>query len=532
MNDRSLIQSRRTHLWISSLQFTILGYNGVMDDSTNVLAWPTSPGHVTVRPLSSKSPCKVWLIRRESDQLYLTLKLSLTMENITSLRQEQVTQSRKYVVDFYGTLSTQLGEGLVMEYCPGGSVADLVASRSAFGLGECVTALAPIAQTLSVMHAQGQRHGDLSPANILLTAKGMPKIIDFQESASARQALTGSGTPGFMAPEMQAGVRESQVGEQDVFSLGACLWFLLSGRIPEEELMRPPASVMFPGIPSIIHELLIDSLNPDPQARPTADQFARTLFASCPAEPISWEGHVAPEATHLMETIHPSAEQNAAHKRFKRQADTASRQRSPSRDDSWHSHRLRRTPGAVKLAGAAALGSLVIIGSLVGVNHFRAAVATETTAATAVPSAEQSCRIEDGAHVPACALNRDTVISAFLALSRERDEAMGQLAGEKLKGLYTSGAEQLQRDLETIDQLRKMGLEFAGLRTRLTDVTVSARGQGDSVILAATSTQEEYRYVDARGATVHAVQAAQPQRIEVELVLEDERWKIGKVLRR
>ncbi|MGH3654289.1 serine/threonine protein kinase [Glutamicibacter sp.] len=464
--------------------------------------------------------------------MYLTLKLSLTMENIASLRQEQVTQSRKYVVDFYGTLPTQLGEGLIMEYCPGGSLADLVASRSAFGLGECVTALAPIAQTLSVMHAQGQHHGDLSPANILLTAKGMPKIIDFQEAGSARQVLTGSGTPGFMAPETQAGARESQAGEQDVFSLGACLWFLLSGRVPEEELMRPPASVMFPGIPAIIHELLIDSLNPVPQARPTADQFARTLFASCPAEPIRWEGHVAPEATHLMETIHPSTDQDAGHSRFKRKTETTSRQRSAGQDGSWHSRRLRRTPGAVKLAGAAVLGFLVILGSLVGVNHFRAAVATETTATTEVPSAEQSCRIRDGGQVPACALNRDTVISAFLALSRERDEAMGQLAGDRLKGLYVAEAEQLQRDLESIDQLRKMDLGFEGLRTKLTDVTVSARGQGNSVILAATSAQEEYRYVDAHGATVHTVQAAEPQRIEVELVLAEERWKIGKVLRR
>lgn len=503
-----------------------------MDESTNVLAWPTSPGHVTVKPLSAKSPCKVWLIRRESDQMYLTLKLSLTMENITSLRQEEVRQSRKYVVDFYGTLPTQFGEGLIMEYCPGGSLADLVASRSAFALGECVTALAPIAQTLSVMHSQGQRHGDLSPANILLTAKGMPKIIDFQETASSSQALTGSGTPGFVAPEMQAGLLEGQTGEQDVYSLGACLWFLLSGRVPEDELMRPPASVMFPSVPSIIHELLIDSMNPVPQARPTADQFARALFASCPAEPIHWEGHVAPEATHLMETIHPTQESGAAHRRSKRARDAAGRQRNSGNDESWHCHRLRRTPGAVKLVGAAVLGIMVVLGSMVGVNHFRAAVANETTAPATAPPAGQDCRIKDAAQVPACALNRETVVSAFLALSGERDEAMGQLAGERLKELYTPGAEQLERDLETIDQLRDMGLGLEGLRTRLKDVTVSARGQGDTVILAATSTQEEYRYVDAEGATMHTVQAAEPQSIEVEMVLDESGWKIGKVLRR
>src|SRR5690606_23900247 len=143
-----------------------------------------------------------------------------------------------------------------------------------------------------------------------------------------------------------------------------------------------------------------------------------------------------------------------------------------------------------------------------------------------------SCRIEDGAQMPACALNRDTVISAFLALTGERDDAMGKLAGEKLKGLYAEGAEQLQRDLETIAQLQKMGLGIDRLRTKLEDVSITARGQGDSVILSATSTQSEYRYVDAHGETIHTVQAAPPQRIEVELVLVQEQWKIGKVLRR
>jgi len=100
----------------------------------------------------------------------MVLKISSEAERICSLRQKQVESARKYVVDFYGTLTTQLGGGILMEYCPGGSLAQLLAERRPFSLGECVTALAPIAQTLSALHASGQVHGDVSVSNVLLTA--------------------------------------------------------------------------------------------------------------------------------------------------------------------------------------------------------------------------------------------------------------------------------------------------------------------------------------------------------------------------
>jgi len=460
----------------------------------------------------------------------MVLKLSLTMEDVSSLRQNSVTRTRKYVVDFYGTLSTQLGDGLIMEYCPGGSIGDLVNSRGVFSLGECITALAPVAQTLSMMHAEGIRHGDISPANVLLTASGMPKIIDFQESASDAQSLSGAGTPGFMAPEIVPGGRELLVGEQDVYSLGACLWFLLAGKPPDAQNIRPPVQVKFPSIPQIIQELLIDCLNPDPHERPSAEQFARTLFSSAQAEPIRWEGHVSPEATHLMETIHPDipTHHRAGGRRGRKQASlTPQDQGQP---ENWAVHPLRRTPGAMKIVGAGVLGIAVLVGSLVGVNHLRAATASDAGSAPSAP-VESSCRINDVAQVPACALNQDTIVSAFLSLTQRRDQAMSKLAAGDLKAIYAPGSEQLQRDLETIKTLREMDLSFKGLATQLRNVSVVARGQGDAVILAADSTQGEYHYVDRKGKQIHTVKAAQTQRIEIELVLSEHGWKIGKVLR-
>lgn len=512
------------------MHFSILNYNGAMDDSTNVLAWPTSPGHVTVRPLSSKSPCNVWLIRRESDQIYMVLKLSLTMEDVSSLRQNPITQSRKYVVDFYGTLTTQLGDGLIMEYCPGGSIGDLVVSRGIFSLGECITALAPVAQTLSMMHAEGMRHGDLSPANILLTASGMPKIIDFQETACGNQLISGAGTPGFMAPENAPEGREQSVGEQDVYSLGACLWYLLAGKPPDEEINRPPVRVQFPGLPPIVHELLIDCLSSEPLERPSAEQFARTLFASASPEPIRWEGHVSAEATHLMETIHPGSMAPKARRLRGNRKPPESLSQERKAVASWVAHPLRRTPGAKKLVGACLLGIAVVAGSVVGVNHLRVATASDTGSEPSV-AVESSCRINDAARVPACALNQDTIVSAFLSLSQRRDEAMNKMSASGLKTIYVAGSEQLKRDQETIASLREANLRFDGLATQLENVSILARGQKNTVILSADSRQPEYHYVDGKGKQIHSVKSTSTERIEIELVLSEHGWKIGKILR-
>lgn len=503
-----------------------------MNESTNVLAWPISPGYVTVRPLSTKSPCKVWLLRRERDQSYMVLKLSLTMENVTSLRQNSITQAGKYVVDFYGTISTQLGDGLIMEYCPGGSVGELVRNRGVFSLGECITALAPVAQTVSVMHSAGQRHGDLSPANILMTASGMPKIIDFQESAAEAEQVLGAGTPGFIAPESRLGIVETQVGEQDVYSLGACLWFLLAGAPPDPELSRLPASVKFPHVPNIVHELLIDSLSGEPGNRPTAEQFARTLFSSGTAEPIRWEGYVSEEATHLMETIHPSTDGKARRNLLHRDLNQVSIKPRAKHEQSVNLHKLRRTPGALKVAAAMMLGATVLIGSLIGVNHLRAATASDPQGDIVAPAAEPSCRIDDAGEEPACSLQQDTVTSAFLSLTKQRDEAMSTMNSNALKAIYAPGSAQLKRDLETLKTLRETKLKFEGLETQLRDVSILARGQGNTVLLAATSTQPDYQYQDRKGNSVHTVKSSGAQRIEIELVLVEDQWRIGKVLRR
>ena len=95
-----------------------------------------------------------------------------------------------------------------------------------------------IAAAVQYAHARNIVHRDLKPANILIDSDGQPKITEFglARNLESDSALTASGqvmgTPGYMPPEQAAG-RLHEVGPlADVYSLGAILYFMLTGRPP------------------------------------------------------------------------------------------------------------------------------------------------------------------------------------------------------------------------------------------------------------------------------------------------------------
>jgi len=189
---------------------------------------------------------------------------------------------------------------IVMEYVPGRSLAQCgkLAPERIVQLGEQACA------GLQHAHDAGLVHRDVKPANLLLRDDGVLKIADFgiaraAESTRHTQAGTLLGTAAYLAPEQIAG--EDATPASDVYSLGAVLYELLTGRAPYEfsslgELaakqadgMIVPASDLEPSTPREVEAAVMHALARDPRFRPeSAAELAHELARSGdpPTQPL------------------------------------------------------------------------------------------------------------------------------------------------------------------------------------------------------------------------------------------------------
>src|SRR5215472_4365940 len=124
---------------------------------------------------------------------------------------------------------------LIMEYVEGTPI-DVYASR--IPVRDGLILFLRVCDAVSHAHRHLVIHRDLKPSNILVDVSGLPKLLDFgiarllEETGDPTQTMERMLTPAYASPEQIRGA--IQTTATDIYSLGAILYKLLTGRSPHE----------------------------------------------------------------------------------------------------------------------------------------------------------------------------------------------------------------------------------------------------------------------------------------------------------
>ena len=176
---------------------------------------------------------------------------------------------------------------LVLEYIEGKPL------HGPFAPEEAVSLAVQIAAALEAAHAKGILHRDLKPGNVLLTPNG-PKLLDFglaklkaHGDSEATQTIEGTvvGTAAYMSPEQAQGQPLDE--RSDIFSLGAVLYEMLSGRraFPGERVLTTLGAVIHKDpeplqAPLDINRIVSKCLRKSPSERYQTVQEVRSALAT------------------------------------------------------------------------------------------------------------------------------------------------------------------------------------------------------------------------------------------------------------
>lgn len=141
--------------------------------------------------------------------------------------------SSEYLVNFYYSIIGHRNLYIIMEYLPGGDLFSLLQMVGALDEESARIYTKQVVMALSYLHKNGVIHRDLKPDNILITANGTLKLIDFGLSfmgVNNRSEQTIVGTPDYVAPEIV--MKQPHTFTSDYWSLGSLVYELLSGVPP------------------------------------------------------------------------------------------------------------------------------------------------------------------------------------------------------------------------------------------------------------------------------------------------------------
>jgi len=190
--------------------------------------------------------------------------------------------SNEHIPRVFDRFSEENHHYLVMEYIDGVTLEDEL-KRAGGRLPEprMIDIALQVLDTLEYLHglAPPVIYRDLKPSNVMLTAGGQAKLIDFGIARHFQplQNATMIGTQGYAPPEQYRGKVEQR---SDLYALGATIHHALSGRDPANEapFSFPPLHTLCPAAEPALAALIDDALAYDVERRPSsAAEFKRRL---------------------------------------------------------------------------------------------------------------------------------------------------------------------------------------------------------------------------------------------------------------
>jgi len=137
---------------------------------------------------------------------------------------------------------------MVMEFVAGKPLNEWIVPRRPPPQTTIMAMLLPLLDGLEVVHKAGYLHRDIKPANIFMRDDGSPVLIDFGSARANRGSdLTAIVTPGY-APLEQYHAQGNQGPWSDLYSLGAVLYWMITGQKPMESAARARNDPMVPAV--------------------------------------------------------------------------------------------------------------------------------------------------------------------------------------------------------------------------------------------------------------------------------------------
>lgn len=173
---------------------------------------------------------------------------------------------------------------LVMTYIDGCTLTECL-EPGKVDFSQLTEVMIQVSNAVDYLHSQGIIHRDLKPSNIMIDGDGITHVADFGLAkvfgGDGERTVSGTilGTPAYMAPEQAWGKVDDVCPQSDIYSLGAILYELLTGRtpfkeeLPLDQLMRlrdsepKPVRKLNPKVPVALEKICMRCLERKPKFR-------------------------------------------------------------------------------------------------------------------------------------------------------------------------------------------------------------------------------------------------------------------------